>query len=121
MTSRRLIDFGKALFRVGFFGIITALYGAFQFLFDGGSLATNIKLLGSFACFGFLLGGIFVFDSEHNPSNRKYSWYRTVIGMISGTAVAVIWGWSISWICFAGISSGLGGWLGIIWAKHVNF
>jgi hypothetical protein len=111
----------RGLLLVGLFGVVTGLYAALQLLSGAESLERNVQGVASFACFGFLLGGIYAFDglSEMCQGNRPV--LRAAIGFASGLSIGFIWHWPAEGIVLASLVATLLALLGMMWAKYVDF
>jgi hypothetical protein len=98
-----------------------AAYGALQFVTGAGSLSDLALLVARFGCFGLLLGAIFAFDanSEFKGVNRPV--VRVAVGAIAGLALALLWHWPIEGVIVAVVLAAFLGYLGMSWAKYVDF
>jgi hypothetical protein len=111
----------RSILLIALFGLVTALYAAVNMIFDGMPWASYLRAVASFACFGFLLGGIYSFDSRSDFKVANRPALRALIGCISGAAIGLLWHWSTEAIALAGLVACLLGLLGMAWAKYVQF
>lgn len=115
-------NFYKALLLAVFFATITAiaalLYGA-----PWRNTTSREVLLGvgSFGCFGFLLGGIYAFDPESDIRITSSAIGRMFFGLIASLLLSVMWRWSGEGIALAAFIGVLLGYFGMAWAQYVNF
>ncbi|MGZ3241542.1 MAG: hypothetical protein ACXWJK_15030 [Burkholderiaceae bacterium] len=111
----------RSVLLIGLFGLVTALYAAINMVFDGMPFEHYIRGVASFACFGFLLGGIFSFDSESELKVENRPILRALVGCISGISVGLLWHWPVEGIVVSGMVASLLGLLGMVWAKYAQF
>jgi hypothetical protein len=115
-------NFYKALLLAAFFAATTAiaalLYGApwanttWREVFLG---------MGSFSCFGFLLGGIYAFDPESEFRIKSSATGRMFFGLIASLLLSIIWRWPFEGVALAALVGVLLGYFGMAWARYVDF
>lgn len=115
-------NFYKGLVLAVFFAAITAIAG----LLHGvpWTITTSRELLlgiGSFGCFGFLLGGIHAFDSRSELSIKPSPVGRMFFGLIASMLLAVMWRWLREGVALAALIGVLLGYLGMKWAQYADF
>jgi len=112
----------KALILAILFAVITAvagiLYGAPWTAVGWHSL---LLFVGSFGCFGFLLGGIYAFDPESDLKITSSAPGRTSFGAAASLVLSALWHWPLEGVALAGLVGVVLGYLGMIWAKYVDF
>ena len=77
--------------------------------------------LGSFGCFGFLLGGIHAFDPESDLKITSSASGRISFGVLAALVLSALWRWPPDGIALASIIGAVLGYLGMTWAKFVDF
>ena len=87
----------------------------------GASLSRAIIGVGSFGCFGFLLGGIYAFDPD-SDLKIKSSWSgRISFGLAAALLLSLLWGWSLEATALAALSGATLAYFGMAWAKYADF
>jgi hypothetical protein len=115
-------NFYKALILAGFFSAITAIAALFY-----GAPWTNTTWretllgIGSFGCFGFLLGGIYAFDPESEFKIKSSATGRMFFGLVASLLMSILWHWPGEGVALAALFGVLLGYFGLAWAKYVNF
>ncbi|MGJ9420707.1 hypothetical protein ACHAC9_23590 [Massilia sp. CMS3.1] len=87
----------------------------------GVSLSRAILGVGSFGCFGFLLGGIYAFDPESDLKIKSSSIGRILFGVAAALLLSVLWRWSLEASALAAISGATLAYFGMAWAKYAEF
>ena len=87
----------------------------------GASLSRAILGVGSFGCFGFLLGGIYAFDPESDLKIKSSSIGRILFGLTAALLLSVLWGWSVEAAALAALSGAALAYFGMAWAKYADF
>lgn len=77
--------------------------------------------LGSFGCFGFLLGGIHAFDARSELSIKSSPIGRMLFGLIASLLLSVLCHWPGEGVALAAVVGVLLGYVGMTWAEYVNF
>jgi hypothetical protein len=103
------------------FAILLAAHAAISLAFDSLPFGGYIRWISSFACLGFLIGGIYLFDGKADKNSRNRPGWRAFIGGISGIAVSLIWQWPSGGIVLSMMLGTFLGLLGFAWAKYVDF
>lgn len=80
-----------------------------------------ILAVGSFGCFGFLLGGIYAFDPESDLKIKSSSIGRISFGLGAALLLSVLWGWSLEAAALAALSGATLAYFGMAWAKYADF
>ena len=112
----------KALILAAFFAVITAIAALLHGAPWTNSTWKEVLLgVGSFGCFGFLLGGIYAFDPESELKIKSSSIGRMFFGLIASLCLAVLWRWPGDGVALAALLGVLLGYFGMTWAKYVNF
>ena len=112
----------KALILVILFAVITALAGLFHAApWTGTPLQHLMRWTASCGCVGLLLGGIYAFDPESDLKIRSSSVGRTAIGIAASLLLAALWRWPLEGMALAGFMGTALGYLGMSWAKYVDF
>ena len=95
-----------------------AAFGSLE-VFVGGQAGSNqARFIASFACFGFLFGGILAFDTLPGERTQGRPVVRTAFGALAGLALGSLWAWPLESIALSTmVAAGLG-YTGITWAKH---
>lgn len=76
-----------------------------------------VRLLGSFACFGFLVGGILAFDEYPYKRGKGRPWARTAFGFVAGFGIALIWPWPLEGQLLSIAAGSALGYFGMLWAQ----
>lgn len=76
---------------------------------------------GSFGCFGFLLGGIYAFDPESDLKIKSSAIGRMSFGVMASLILSALWRWPIEGVALASLIGAVLGYLGMTWAKFVDF
>ena len=100
---------------------ITAIYVFFQFGFNAGSIGYVVRGIAVFGCFGFLLGGIYAFDAESKVKEKDSVLARVGIGIVCGLVIAFLLDWPTEAYVLSALVGAMLGYLGMIWAKYVDF
>lgn len=115
-------NFHKALLLAVFFSAITAiaalLYGA---TWANTTWREVLLGMGSFGCFGFLLGGIYAFDPESELKIKSSSIGRIGFGLVASLLLSILWHWPSEAVALAALGGGLLGYFGMAWARYVDF
>jgi len=112
----------KSLTLAAFFSAITAIAALLH-----GAPWTNTTWrevllgMGSFGCFGFLLGGIYAFDPKSELAIMPSSVGRMVFGLIASLLLSVLWRWPGEGVALAALIGVLLGYFGMTWAQYVDF
>lgn len=85
------------------------------------SWSRAILAVGSFGCFGFLLGGIYAFDPESDLKIKSSSIGRILFGLAAALLLSVMWGWSLAISALAALSGATLAYSGMAWAKYADF
>lgn len=92
-------------------------WGAVEIWMAASAHLDAARLLGSFACFGFLVGGILAFDEYPRKRSKGRPWARTAFGLIAGLGITLIWPWPLEGqLLSMAVGSGLG-YFGMLWAQ----
>lgn len=112
----------KALILAAFFSTTAAiaalLYGA---LWTNTTWREVLLSVGSFGCFGFLLGGIYAFDPESEFRIKSSSTGRVFFGLIASLLLSIMWRWPGEGVALAALVGVLLGYFGMAWARYVDF
>jgi len=112
----------KALILVILFVVITVLAGLLHAApWTDVSLQRLMLWMASCGCVGLMLGGIYAFDAKSELKIRSSVVGRTVIGTTASLLLAVVWRWPLGGIALAGSIGAALGYLGMLWAKYVDF
>ena len=112
----------KAFILALFFAVITAIAAALHAgPWTDMSWRSALLWVGSFGCFGFLLGGIYAFDPESDLKIKSSTIGRMSFGVTAALVLSAMWHLPPDGIALAGILGAVLGYLGMIWAKFVNF
>jgi hypothetical protein len=95
------------------------VYGAIELLFSGGKHADYARVLGSFACFGVLAGGVLAYDTWPGMDTKERPVLRTLFGAMAGLLLALIWSWSSEGVALSVIAASILGYAGSTWARHL--
>lgn len=76
---------------------------------------------GSFGCFGFLLGGIYAFDPKSDLKIKSSAIGRMSFGVIASLILSALWRWPLEGVALASLIGAVLGYIGMIWAKYVDF
>lgn len=76
--------------------------------------------MGSFGCFGFLLGGIYAFDPKSELRIKSSSTGRMFFGLIASLLLSILWRWPGEGVALAVLVGVLLGYFGMAWAQYVN-
>ncbi len=99
--------------------VFFALYGALEVFVRNGQSGPVMKSIASFACFGFLVGGILAFDSLPGESGPDRPLLRVAIGTISGLLLGLLWKWPGEGVALSALLAAALGYAGTMWAKYV--
>lgn len=80
-----------------------------------------LRGLGSFACLGFFLGGIYAFDPDSDLKIKSSSVGRSLFGVVSAAVLSLLWQWPREGLLLAVVIGAILGHLGLLWAKYVQF
>jgi hypothetical protein len=112
----------KALILAIFFAVITAAAGMLYAAPWTGIRWHDLLLgIGSFACFGFLLGGIYAFDPESDLKITSSGTGRMSFGAAAALILSVLWHWPLEGAALAVLMGAMLGYLGMTWARYVDF
>ena len=75
----------------------------------------------SLACFGFLLGGIYAFDPNSDLRIKASSFGRISFGIVSALLLSALWRWPTEAVALSVLLGIILGYLGMLWAKYVEF
>lgn len=122
LNSSPMKSLYKALVIAGLFSIVTAIAA----LVHGAPWMDTawrdmLPGLGSFGCFGFLLGGIHAFDARSELSIKSSPTGRMLFGLIASLLLSVLWRWPGQGVALAALVGVLLGYFGMTWAEYVNF
>lgn len=112
----------KATILALFFAVISAV-AALSYAAPFTDMAWRSVLLGtgSFACFGFLLGGIHAFDPESELKIRSSTIGRMSFGVVAALILSALWRWPLEGVVLASLVGAVLGYFGMMWAKFVDF
>lgn len=117
-----MTTFRKAFILAVFFAVISAI-AALSHAAPWSDISWRRALfgLGSFGCFGFLLGGIYAFDPESDLKIKSSAIGRISFGVIASLILSALWRWPLAGVALASFIGAVLGYLGMIWAKFVDF
>jgi hypothetical protein len=98
---------------------VFAVYGYAELFGRGTGFSDKGKFVASFACFGFLFGGIVAFDSPDRSGGSDRPLLRVVFGAVAGFIVGLLWQWPAEGVALSVIVAGILGYAGMTWAKHI--
>lgn len=112
----------KAIILAIFFAVISAV-AALSHVTSWADISWQRALLGtgSFGCFGFLLGGIYAFDPKSDLKIKSSVFGRMSFGIIASLILSALWRWPVEGVALAIFIGAVLGYLGMIWAKFVDF
>jgi hypothetical protein len=113
------------LFKALILGILFALIVAIAALLHaapwiGASWQSILLGTASFACFGFLLGGIYAFDPESELKIKSSSIGRMAFGIIAALLLSALWRWPPEAAALAALVGAVLAYLGMSWAKYAD-
>lgn len=111
----------RGLLMAGAFSVFVAIYAAVQMFLGGQSLSGAVPLLASFGCLGLLLGAIYAFDEESDVKTTGHTALRVGLSAIAGLSLALLWSWPFEALALSVLLSGMLGYLGMSWAKYLDF
>jgi hypothetical protein len=111
----------RGLYWAGAIAALVALYGAFQMYIGVTPLQGTVEWIASFGCFGFMLGAIYAFDSKSEFKVASRPLLRIALSGIAGYVLSVLWSWPSDGTVLACVLSSVLGYLGMSWAKYVDF
>lgn len=112
----------KALLLAAFFAAITVIAALLHGLPSMHSTGREALLtIGSFGCFGFLLGGVHAFDPESELRIKSSSIGRMIFGLIASLLLSFLWRWPGEGIALAALAGVVLGYFGMTWARYVDF
>lgn len=111
----------RGLLLAGGVAVGVAAYAAVEVLIGGDSLAGFLPLVASFGCFGLLLGAIFAFDAESEFKGTNRPLARVLTSTVAGLALSLLWRWPAEGVALSALVFGFLGYLGMSWAKYVDF
>lgn len=103
------------------FAVSATVSGLTYLLPSNGNLSTVLPWVGSFACFGFFVGGIFAFDPTSEIKIKSSFVGRVGFGAVSALLLSAIWRWPVEGAILAILLGAILGYFGLLWAKHVDF
>jgi len=109
------------LMLAGIFAGIFALYAFSNLFLDQHSIHDLLIFVASFACLGFLIGGIYAFDDRSELKIVSSAMARTLIGVGAAATLSFILNWNNDLMTLSGLIGGALGYLGMTWAKYVDF
>jgi hypothetical protein len=111
----------KALLLASFFSVITAISALLYGVPWANTTWREVLLgIGSFGCFGFLLGGIYAFDPDSEFKIKSSSPGRMLFGFIASLLLSILWRWPGEGVALAALVGVLLGYFGLAWAKYLN-
>lgn len=114
-------NFYKALILAAFFAATTAIASlSYGVPWANTTWREALLGIGSFGCFGFLLGGIYAFDPNSELRIKPSSTGRMCFGLIASLLLSVLWHWPSEGVALAVIVGVLLGYFGLSWAKYVD-
>jgi len=111
----------KSLLLVIGFAVIAGVAGFFYAPWWDTSWQRLLLCIASFGCFGMLLGGIYAFDAESDLKIRVSAIGRITIGSTATLLLGLLWHWPLEFIVLASFIGAVLGYLGMSWAKYVDF
>lgn len=115
-------NFYKALILAAFFSAITAIAALLHGAPWTNSTWREVLLgIGSFGCFGFLMGGVYAFDPESELRIKSSSIGRMFFGLIASLLLSALWRWPGEAMALAALVGILLGYFGMTWARYVQF
>lgn len=111
----------KALLVVIGSAVIAGAVGFFYSPWGDISSQRLLLCIAFFGCFGMLLGGIYAFDAESDLNIRASVIGRITIGSTASLILGLVWHWSLEFIVLASFIGAVLGYLGMSWAKYVEF
>jgi len=111
----------KALLLVVFFAVIAGVAGFFYAPWEDISWQRLLLTVASFGCLGVLLGGIYAFDAESDLHIRVSAIGRMTTGSTASLLLGLIWHWPVEFILLGSFIGAVLGYLGMSWAKYVDF
>jgi len=111
----------KGILFACFVGLGVAFLALLQIGFDFNSLSETFKFMISFGCLGFLLGGIYAFDSESKEQPISNTFIRIATGIFSAIVFSFMWKFNSEEVTLAVLVCGSLSYFGLSWAKHVDF
>ena|SRR5579862_5938731 len=111
----------RGLFIAGFCGAVVAVCTVFELVTSSPGPAGAARIVASFGCLGFLLGSIYAFDSASDLVVTNMPRVRIILAALAALVLSRLWHFhasaTVSWcLVFA-----LLGYLGMTWAKYVDF
>jgi hypothetical protein len=111
----------RGLFVAGGFAVGVAAYAALQVVSGGNSLSGLLPLVASFGCFGLLLGAIYAFDANAEFKGVSRPIPRVATSAVAGLALALLWRWPLEGALLSVLVASFLGYLGLLWARYVDF
>jgi len=111
----------KGLALAAMFAFIAGAYALINAIPFHGQWGTLFLWSASIACFGFLLGGIFAFDPQSELKIKAIAPARILFGVAAACGLGMLWKWPVDGLAAASIVGGLLGYLGMQWARYVDF
>ncbi len=111
----------KALLLVIGSAAIAGVAGFFYSPWGDISSQRLLLCIASFGCLGMLLGGIYAFDAESDLKIRASVIGRITIGSTAALILGLVWHWPLEFIVLASFIGAVLGYLGMSWAKYVEF
>jgi hypothetical protein len=120
VRAHSMTSFIKGLALAALFAVFAAAYALLNAGSFSGGLQALLLWVASFACFGFLVGGIYAFDPRSEFKIRSSSTARVATGAIAGMALCALWRWPGAAIALAALVGAVLGYLGLLWARIVE-
>jgi hypothetical protein len=95
------------------------IYCVFTVTIQSGELPKELRLWGSFASLGVLVGSIWAFDRESNPKVQERPIARILLSAAAGLGFGLINSLETEGLLAAIIGFGILGYIGDLWLKHV--
>ena len=100
-----------------FSALAFAAFGVLELLVREQGGSNHGKFVASFACFGFMFGGILAFDPPPDEREEGRPLLRTVFGALAGLCLGLLWGWPFEGVALSTMVAAALGYTGLTWAK----
>jgi len=116
-----MTNVAKSLVLGGLFAVAAAVAALGYALPSLHDLHLFFLWVASLASLGFFLGGIYAFDPDSELRIKSSAIGRVSFGIVSALLLSALWRWPAEGVLLAVMVGAILGYLGMLWAKYVDF